>query len=379
MANRNRPCVRRARPRRRPPALGLALFLLAIAAPAQGDEPLTRLPAPPEPVLEYGARLFVRDTLSRIAAAGGDVWRHERSLDQARVFTRFERGIVRLAVEVELSGDDAELKDTAIQLAPNRYVELEAGRFKAPMSMLWLESKWRLPPTERGILSELRQDDRALPFGGLRGDGIRLELRPRVALDPRLTAAVVQNPASSAPAPLDPADDVTQDAFARLEVEPTSFLRAAASFALFGTTRQAGDIASYQHVPLGGLEARLATRHLRLWLEGFVGTSFFYQADGSSSGAFVAARALVAPRLRPRGGIERLEPFAGASVLDPTGDVSGDRVAEIVAGASLAFRDDWRLQLDVAHRAAEGSAAPLADSTLIRLQLGARFAGTVGR
>ena len=358
--------------------MALALCLLAVAGPARGEEPTATPPAPatPGPQLEYGARLFVRDTVSRIVAPGGDIWRHERSLDQARVVASFEQGIVRLALEVELAGGDAELRDTAIQLAPNRFLELEVGRFKAPMSMVWLESKWRLPPTERGILSELRQDDRALPFGGLRGDGIRLELRPRVALDPRLTAAVVQNPASSGPTPLDPTDDVTQDLFARFEVEPAPFLRAAASFALVGTTRQAGDISSYSHVPLGGVEARLATRYLRIWVEGFAGTSVFYQVDGSSSGTFVAGRILVAPRVRPGGAIERLEPFVGGSLLDPTGDLTGDRVSELMGGASLAFSREWRLQLDVAHRVAEGTAAPITDSTLVRLQLGARFTGT---
>jgi len=327
--------------------------------------------------LEYGGRLFVRDTLSRVPVGNDAIWRHERDLDQARVFATFEREILRLAIEVELAGGDAELKDTYIRLAPAAFLELQVGRFKAPMSMIWLESKWRLPVVERGILSELRQDDRALPFGGLRADGLGLELRPRVVLDPRFTAALFQNPLASGATPLDPTDDVTQDFFARVEIEPSSFLRAAASFSLSGYTRRAGDIASYQHIPLGGLELGADSRHLRVWLEGFAGRSFLYQTSGSSSGRFLAARALVAPRIRSPGiGIWRIEPFLAASVLDPTNEVSGDRVSEVSAGVNLAFRKDWRLQLDMAQRLAEGTSAPIADSTVIRIQLGARFSGT---
>src|SRR6188508_418639 len=91
--------------------------------------------------LEYGGRLFVRDTLSRVPVGNDAIWRLERDLDQARVFATFEREILRLAIEVELAGGDAELKDTYIRLAPAAFLELQVGRFKAPMSMIWLESK----------------------------------------------------------------------------------------------------------------------------------------------------------------------------------------------------------------------------------------------
>ena len=37
------------------------------------------------------------------------------------------------------------------------------------------------------------------------------------------------------------------------------------------------------------------------------------------------------------------------------------------------FTRDWRLQLEVARRFAEGPESPLADGTIVRLQLGARF------
>lgn len=326
--------------------------------------------------LEYGGRLFVRDTLSRVPVGNDAIWRHERDLDQARVFATFERETLRLALEVELSGGDAELKDTYIRLEPTRFLKLQAGRFKAPMSMIWLESKWRLPSVERGILSELRQDDRALPFGGVRADGLGVELRPRVSLDPRFSVALFQNAFATGVTPLDPSEEFTQDVFARLQIEPTTFLRAAASFALIGATRRAGDIESYRHLSLGGIELRADTRYLRVWVEGFAGASFLYQTDSTSSGAFLAARTLIAPRLRTPGlGTWRIEPFAAASVLDPTEEVMGDRVSEFGAGANVAFSKEWRVQLDLAHRLSEGSAAPIADSTLFRLQLAARFSG----
>jgi len=322
--------------------------------------------------------VFVRDTLTGVEVTDDPVWRHDRSLDQARLFATYDRKKLRIAFEIELAGGDADLKDTYIRLKPVDHLRVQAGRFKVPMSFLWLESKWSLPAVERGILSDLEQDARGLPFGGIRGEGVSLELRPPVLLEPHFTVALFHNPLNSSATPLDPSEEVTQDLYARVEVEPGPWLRAAASFGWVGYTSRISSIDSYQHMPMGGVELTVDSHYLRAWVEGFVGESFFYQPDATTSGTFAAARVLIAPRLRkPVEAIWRIEPYLAGSVLDPTGDQDGDRLSEVGGGVNLAFSKHWRLQLELARRIAQGSLAPLADSTVIRLQLGAAFSEAV--
>jgi hypothetical protein len=348
------------------------------APPAATTTAQASAPEPRDWQLEYGARLFVRDTLTGVEAGNDTIWRHDRDLDQARLFATYDRKKLRIAFEIELAGGDATLKDTYIRLKPSDLVRIQAGRFKAPMSFLWLESKWSLPAVERGILSDLEQDNRGLPFGGIRGEAVSVELRPPVLLEPRLTAALFHNPLASGTTPLDPTEDVTEDLYARAEVQPGPWLHAAASFGWVGYTKRPSVNDTYEHLPMGGVELMVDTDYLRAWLEGFVGKSFFYGADGMASGAFAAARALVAGSIRrPFPGMWRIEPYVLASVLDPTGDDSGDRVSEVAGGTSFAFSKHWRLQLEVAQRIAQGSLAPIADTTIIRLQLGAAFSEEV--
>lgn len=329
--------------------------------------------AEPEWELEIGGRLFVRDTFTRIEAGDDDVVSHVRGLDLARLFLTHDRKRLRVAFEVDFADGDADLKDTYIRLEPTDLVRVAVGRFKVPMSYLGLTSRWKLPSTERGILSELTAQDRDLPFAGTRGDGISLEVRPPVPLDPRVTIAVFQNPLASAETPLDPREELTQDVYGRASFEPVRGLSVATAFALVGYQEELGVIDSHAEFPMMSLEVELDTEHLRVWAEGFAGESSFTQPDGSVTGSFAAARVLVAGRFGPSV-LHHLEPFAGASVLDPTNDVSNDRISEVTGGLNVAFSKYWRIQMEVAHRLAEGAASLMADGTVVRMQLGATFA-----
>ena len=324
--------------------------------------------------LEYGGRIFVRDTFSRIDLGTDTLRRHDRDLDQVRLFASYDRKRLRIAFEIDFAGDEAEVKDTFIRLVPADAVRLQVGRFKVPMSFIGLESKWRLPSTERGILSELEQEGRELPFGGGRGDGVSVELRPALALEPRLTLAAFHNPLATEGTGLDPTDDLTQDLYARLEVEPARGVHAAASFAAVGFNDEQGVLASYDHKAMGGLELYLELAMVRLWAELFAGQSFFYTPAGPATGTFTAARSLLTAEIeRPLTWMRRIDPYLGVSWLEPTGDVEGDRVTEVVGGVNLGFTKFLRLQLEVAHRLAEGGESIVADSTLVRIQLGAAF------
>jgi hypothetical protein len=350
--------------------------------PAVPDQPaLTVQPPAPEPArkwsLELGGRVMVRDTLSRVDV-GDSVWRHDRAIDQARVSALYERKRMRIAFEVDFAGGEAELKDTFIQLRPVDALRLQAGRFKVPVSYLGLESRWSLPSIARGLLNELEIADRALPFTGERAEGLAVQLRPDLALAPRLTASLFQSPLASGLAPIDASEDFTQDLYVRAEIEPIADLHVAASFAMVGYQAQLGQADTLRHLAMGSLELHLDARYLRAWVEGFAGQSFFYQPDGTFSGSFAAARALVGPRLRrPLPHVFRIEPYAGGCVLEPTDKQSGDAVSEALAGVTVAFSRYWRLQLEGARRIAQGAASPVADSTLVTVQLGAAFSEVI--
>jgi hypothetical protein len=332
----------------------------------------------PEWELEVGGRLFVRDTFTRIETSGDELLTHARAIDLARLFFTYDRKRLRVAFEIDFADGDADLKDTYIRLQPAEALRVQVGRFKVPMSFLGLTSRWSLPSTERGILSELDVQDRDLPFAGARGDGISLDLRPRLPLDPRFTLGAFQNHLASSATPLDPRDELTQDVYGRVSLEPIAGLKVATALALVGYQEQLGVVDSHAEFPMASLETEIDTEHVRLWAEAFLGESFFPQPDGSVTGQFAAGRLLVAGRFQvPLFDLWRIEPFAGGSVLDPTNDVSNEHVTELAGGVNLAFSKHWRIQIEVDRRLAGGAAAPLADGTLVRLQLGATFAETV--
>src|SRR5262245_32604786 len=102
-----------------------ALAAAATVAPAHAQdatpEPVEKSDADAKPekpkgtpdLLEFGARVYVRDTLTGIDAAADTVWLEDRRLDTVRAFLVFRPNKrTRMDVEVDFAGDQAELKDT---------------------------------------------------------------------------------------------------------------------------------------------------------------------------------------------------------------------------------------------------------------------------
>ena len=322
--------------------------------------------------LEAGARVFVRDTLVGAEVAGDTTWIEDRTLDSARASLSFRPSKrTRLDLEVELAGDQAELKDTFVRHAPLDWLDVSAGRFKRPVSFVGLTSTWKLPRIDRGLLSELRVDDRRLLFAGGRGEGVAVRLRPPLARPTELTVTVHES---------DLADDLglevtegNQDLFARAEVEPVTGVAVAVAGGLIGALTRAGEPASYRHRGFATLEARVDTAPVRLWLEAMTGTNTSVAVDGALAGRFLAAQALVAPRLERVLGLRALEPYAAIGWYDPTSRRADDRTTELTGGAALWISGTLRLQLEGGRRLAEGPAAVAGDATIVRVQLGAAF------
>jgi hypothetical protein len=322
--------------------------------------------------LEFGGRVYVRDTLTGIEIADETVWLEDRTLDNARVFVSFRPNKkTRMDLEVDFAGDQTELKDTFIRyrLAPS--VDVTAGRFKRPVSFIGLESTWNLPRIDRGLLSELRIDSRRLLFAGGRGDGVALGVELPGTIKPELTLTVHES---------DLAQDLglqvtegTQDVLGRFQVEPATGLQLAVAGGWMGSLRVLGDPESYRHRPFGTLEGFLEHDRVRVWVEGMAGLNQTTFVGDLQIGRFYAAQALVAPRFERVGPIRTLEPFLAVGWFEPSHLQDGDQLTEVTAGIALWQSGKLRLQLEGGRRLAQGPASASADASIIRVQLGAAF------
>lgn len=332
------------------------------AEPAQAEEEA-------QPSLTWSGRLFVRDTLAKTESGA---WSNQQGVDSARVGLKYEHPQgVRAVIKIEAGSGKAELKDGYLRLDHDKGFRLQAGRFKKPISGMALASKWDLPSIERGILSSLSADGLDLPFAGGRADGVLLRYQLPLAFKSSLSLSGFQNDLHQvAPGSK---DRYGQDLYLRASVKPARGLEFSSSFAMLGHVSDPDPDPSQSQVEyakIGSLEVSYEQRWLQVWLEGFAGQSLFPRVVGQpTSGNFLAARGLVAPRFRPAVP-RRLRPYVGASFFDPRG--GEDSNTEIQGGVSLEFSKIWRVQLEASKVFAKGTLAA-AERTEIRLQLGARF------
>jgi hypothetical protein len=361
-------------------AVGVVSFLVVSTALAQkmtNDDPPVekkgskKAKGTPDQ-LEAGGRVYVRDTVTRIAIAGDTVWLEDRTLDNARAFLSFRPNKrTRMDIEVDFAGDQAELKDTFIRYDLTSYVEVTAGRFKRPVSFIGLTSTWKLPRIDRGLLSELRIAGQRLLFAGGREEGVALGVELPGALRPELTFTV-QESGLAEDLGLEIAEG-TQDLYARAEVEPVLGLHFAVAGGWIGSVRVLGDPDSFRHRPFGTVEGFYENERLRVWLEGMGGLNANTYVGERQIGRFFAAQAMIAPHVELPGTLDAIEPYGAIGWYEPSTDEDGDQVTELSAGAALQISGKLRLQLEGGRRLAQGDRSPTADATILRVQLGAAF------
>lgn len=323
--------------------------------------------------IEWSGRLFVGDTLTRQRIAGETFWRNRQAVNSARVTLAYKHSDdLKAVIKLEFEDGDPELRDAYIRLSPVKGLRLQAGRFKRQISAIGLASRWELPIIERGLLNSLEVEEQELPFVGGRGTGVMVRYKIPIVTKPTLTASMYQNRLGKGQVSLDASEHFAQDVYLRASFEPIEDLDVASTMAFIGYLSTTGEPESFKHAPVVSLEATYVSKFVRIWLEGFTGRSLFAQVDGSTGGRFVAARGLVAPRLRP-GTPRRLEPYIGASYFDPRHAENQDSNTEILGGVNFAFSKVWRLQLELSYLTNEGSASSAAEGAAFRLQLGARF------
>ena len=360
------------------------------SSPSRGEKAESKKGKKKKPIssIEIGGRVFVRDTITR--PGGSDEWFHDLSVDSARIGVEYKRRDIDLEIEMEaeLAGRQAEIRDGYVRISPTRYLRVQAGRFKRPISAIALASRWSLPVLERGIASDLEQvnattavPDR-LPLGG-RTTGLAVRLRARsLPWDPRVTVGVFRGEANRQLAEASTAEnravvaiseEFPEDLNARLEVEPAEDIRVGASIGWFAYLGQAGTRDTFTHGLVGGVDIVLERKPVRVWAEAHAGTSPIHLRTAlQAEGRFVAVRAIASARFAlPIGPDLYIEPYASGQVLDASSDTDDDLAWEIAGGANVGLSDIVRLQIGVRH--IDVARRLFGDATSVIVQLGAVF------
>ena len=321
-------------------------------------------------------RVFVRNTVS------SDGWTNQLDLASVRagVVYRDRAYNLRIEVEAELRGNNAEVRDAYLRLDPSKHVRVQAGRFKRPISAIALTSRWDLPVVERGYLNDLAvdygfaQEPDELPLSG-RFIGVATTLRDtELPGRPELVIGVFRSAVHDqlAGAALDWSKQFPEDVFSRLEVEPLPGFRLATSLAWVGQLETTPDPSTFRHGFVSSLDAVVEMGIFRGWFEVFTGTSTLHlQASGRAVGRFQAARAIASARL-PVTDTIYVEPYATVQYLDGSSELDDDRIIQGGGGINLGVGEGWRLQTAV-DRASVDRLLLFESATLFQVQLATVF------
>lgn len=366
---------------------------------AASAEPAPEKPADPKPEtkkkkddspIRIKGRALVRNTITQ---AG---WANDLSVASARlgaVYRNREYGL-RIEVEAELAGNNAEVRDAYIRLDPSDHLRFQAGRFKRPISAVSLTSRWDLPVVERGYLNDLElapagtAEPDELPLGGrffgatttLRDTGLPGQPELVVGVFHSLVHAQLAGTTQGDRTPLGWSGQFPEDVFSRLQVEPMPGLVIAASLAWVGQLDAAGDRATFRHGFVTGVDAVVEMGMFRGWFEAFMGSSPLHLSPGAglplrdeARGQFQAARAIAAARV-PMTATIWVEPYAAFQVLNSSNELGNDRIMQGGGGVNLGVGDAWRLQTAVDRASVDDNPLLRYESaTLFIVQLGAAF------
>jgi hypothetical protein len=256
------------------------------------------------------------------------------------------RDKVTLTLEADFAGGRVSIRDGFIQ-AKNKHFLLRAGRFKMPISAFTLESPWKLPRAQRGVLDDILSEQMLLSG---RREGLMGRWEGGGFWDFAVTAGVFQS--------LDVFSPKHLTSVLRLSIEPKNTEIAAVGMrrsALVSGVERAFNQAGAE---LTSVE-RVGAFGLRTWAEAYVGQSWFHQPAAGvdiealrrgPAATFIEGRVMAAVRL---GGVERDEKYAelflSGGLLDPDVDVRQDLFFEVSAGINLGHWDTTRLTFELVH------------------------------
>jgi hypothetical protein len=310
--------------------------------PAESPAPVrgTRIDLPLE--VEVHGRLF-----AGIGADERDGWTRRLDLDSARIEIAARLPGVLTVLEADVASQTP-IKDAFARIDGPFATRLQAGRFKAPFSARQLESSWKLPLVDRGLVDGYVVKDNEL---GGRRLGATAAVRPwkgRLEVAGGVFAGE-RNAFGGEHRAQDLAAHVVGRPWKPLELGVTGY-RAGSSEALVPVTYAAS---AYAQLSRGPIDAAL---------EGFAGKV--------AAGDFTAATALVGWKVGA-GGARRLRvtPIAGGEVLELRG-ASGGVGYSATIGAVLSWAEGLKVKLQGERARRPGEDTP---GNALAMQLATRF------
>jgi hypothetical protein len=354
-------------------AAGLAIAGAAAPLPARaqdgGDPEARGVPAPAGSAFEIGGRLYTRWTLADDPDEPLDAF----SLSSARIQVEWRPETwVEAVVEVEAEGladgggvTDL-LRDAYIELAPLRWLEVRAGRFKRPFSQIELLPLRRIPAIGRGAANRWVVD--RLAYGGR---DVGLQIGGRLWDDARLDYAV--GVFNGTPTSLvDRGLDGFKDFSARLDARPLRWLSAGLSFSLkvledadlpalvdpavFPAGYDEADFRRDHAWMIGatwmtGADLRIRVADLQLLVEASFGENWWF--DGQPHTATVGLIASYRIYLPPDGFLV-LEPVVRGELAIPRIDHADERLWSASAGVNLCIGPHVRVMVGGEFQRTEG-------------------------
>ncbi|XXF75898.1 hypothetical protein P2318_22945 [Myxococcaceae bacterium GXIMD 01537] len=307
----------------------------------EGEEPNEGQPNPGKPRVRVFGRVF-----ARASADERDDYTRTLRIPSARVGVGASYRNLEAEVTADLTSKNL-LKDAFVRLSSeSKRFRLYGGQFKAPFMERELESTWRLPLMQRGLVNDYLVETNEL---GGRRFGLMGEMRLKERWDLRVSAGLFQGGTDAA------GERLSEDASARVSVRPFKALTVGASTylgeVLQGTRRHA--VAADVSLALGAL--------------GFTGELITGQLP---LGPFNAQLALVAYTLRLGPTSDwAVQPLAGAESLRLRGEVAGQGWSA-VGGVNILYTDSFKAQFQVERALRPGDAEPGLE---FLLQLATRF------
>ena len=371
-----------------------AALLLLLAGPLVAAAQDTSA-APPAPSVakpdDLGFHWLRFDLRGRVLARGfsdaeDGTSESDFEAENARLELRWRpsRGL-RAVVEADAADDDT-LKDAYLALRSSSF-EARAGQFKPPVSPIEMSSRWDLPASERGLLSELLSYSYGITG---RRPGVQGGWNPR-GRGASFAAGVFAGSSLRGDRIGDEAfDNVAWDWGALKASARLAHTSNGAELGMTFDLRPAEPVPGegYRHFWTAGADATWGggRKGPRAWLEGYVGSSW---QDGNAfdgqDTTFLAGRALGSWRfaLDKRRALF-LEPYAIAALVEPDTGVREDLLWEAGAGLQAGAFGHLRLVLEVQRRELSrnapaslgllplGETAPYSRTRLVA-QLGAAF------
>lgn len=337
----------------------------------------TEKKAEPEP-LEISGRVFAR---SEVRSVDSGPWSQELKLDSARIGASYRwKDKVRVKATAELAGTP-DVKDAFVDVDGPNGLDIRAGYFKVPISVIENASGWDLPIVDRGAIAEIIED--GLGLSGRR-DGVMVDWEPPAG-GVKLGLMLSQSAAVDGSDPsrlLEDGGGIMVTGRAELQLCPCLRLGAHVS-----NREMVVNTTNVERHWAGGVDAELDLdsigKGLRVWADLLAGQDHFYDITRDRPHAtFVSGQAVAAWRF---GGAKKnasyVEPFVGGGYFNPAIDIKRDDILDVLVGVNAGLWKRWRVQGQVEVVTAkalrpsglEGIGRDINDSVTGTLQLGAAF------